>query len=121
VGLSDKVDAYPSALSGGQQQRVGIARAVAVEPKVVLFDEVTSALDPELVGEVLSVMKSLAKDYHMTMLVVTHEMLFAKEVANRVIFMDEGVVMEDGPPAAILSNPATERLRFFLRRFEQIL
>ncbi len=121
VGLSDKVDAYPSALSGGQQQRVGIARAVAVEPKVVLFDEVTSALDPELVGEVLSVMKSLAKDYHMTMLVVTHEMLFAKEVANRVVFMDEGVVMEDGPPAAILSNPATERLRFFLRRFEQIL
>ena len=121
VGLSDKVDAYPAALSGGQQQRVGIARAVAVEPKVLLFDEVTSALDPELVGEVLSVMKSLAEDYHMTMLVVTHEMLFAKEVANRVIFMDEGVVVEDGPPAAILSNPATERLRSFLRRFEQIL
>ena len=121
VGLSDKVDAYPSALSGGQQQRVGIARAVAVEPKVVLFDEVTSALDPELVGEVLSVMKSLAKDFHMTMLVVTHEMLFAKEVANRVVFMDEGVVMEDGPPATILSNPATERLQSFLRRFEQIL
>jgi len=121
VGLSDKLDAYPSALSGGQQQRVGIARAVAVEPKVVLFDEVTSALDPELVGEVLSVMKSLAEDYHMTMLVVTHEMLFAKEVANRVVFMDEGIVMEDGPPAAILSNPATDRLRSFLRRFEQIL
>ena len=121
VGLSDKIDAYPAALSGGQQQRVGIARAVAVEPKVVLFDEVTSALDPELVGEVLSVMKSLAEDFHMTMLVVTHEMLFAKEVANRVVFMDEGVVMEDGPPAAILSNPATERLQSFLRRFEQIL
>jgi polar amino acid transport system ATP-binding protein len=121
VGLSDKVDAYPSALSGGQQQRVGIARAVAVEPKVLLFDEVTSALDPELVGEVLSVMKSLAEDYHMTMLVVTHEMLFAKEVANRVVFMDEGVVVEDGPPATILSNPASERLRSFLRRFEQIL
>ena len=121
VGLSDKVDAYPAALSGGQQQRVGIARAVAVEPKVLLFDEVTSALDPELVGEVLSVMKSLAEDYHMTMLVVTHEMLFAKEVANRVVFMDEGVVIEDGPPATILSNPATERLRSFLRRFQQIL
>ena len=100
VGLSDKIESYPAELSGGQQQRVGIARAVAVEPKIVLFDEVTSALDPELVGEVLSVMKSLAEDYHMTMLVVTHEMLFAKEVANRVVFMDEGVVLEDGPPAA---------------------
>ena len=121
VGLNDKIDSYPAELSGGQQQRVGIARAVAVEPKIVLFDEVTSALDPELVGEVLSVMKSLAEDYHMTMLVVTHEMLFAKEVANRVIFMDEGVVIEDGPPAATLSDPKTERLRSFLRRFEQIL
>ena len=121
VGLSEKVDSYPAELSGGQQQRVGIARAVAVEPKVVLFDEVTSALDPELVGEVLSVMKSLAKNYHMTMLVVTHEMLFAKEVANRVVFVDDGVVIEDGPPAAILSDPKTERLRSFLRRFEQIL
>jgi polar amino acid transport system ATP-binding protein len=121
VGLSDKIDSYPAELSGGQQQRVGIARAVAVEPKIVLFDEVTSALDPELVGEVLSVMKSLAENYHMTMLVVTHEMLFAKEVANRVVFVDEGVVIEDGPPAATLSNPKTERLRSFLRRFEQIL
>jgi polar amino acid transport system ATP-binding protein len=121
VGLSDKIDSYPAELSGGQQQRVGIARAVAVEPKIVLFDEVTSALDPELVGEVLSVMKSLAENYHMTMLVVTHEMLFAKEVANRVVFMDEGVVLEDGPPAATLSDPKTDRLRSFLRRFEQIL
>ena len=121
VGLSDKVDSYPAELSGGQQQRVGIARAVAVEPKIVLFDEVTSALDPELVGEVLSVMKSLAENYHMTMLVVTHEMLFAKEVANRVVFMDEGLVLEDDPPAATLSDPKTERLRSFLRRFEQIL
>ena len=121
VGLSDKIDSYPAELSGGQQQRVGIARAVAVEPKIVLFDEVTSALDPELVGEVLSVMKSLADNYHMTMLVVTHEMLFAKEVANRVVFVDEGVVIEDGPPAAILSDPKTDRLRSFLRRFEQIL
>ena len=121
VGLSDKIDSYPAELSGGQQQRVGIARAVAVEPKIVLFDEVTSALDPELVGEVLSVMKSLAENYHMTMLVVTHEMLFAKEVANRVVFMDEGVVLEDGPPVATLSDPKTDRLRSFLRRFEQIL
>jgi polar amino acid transport system ATP-binding protein len=121
VGLSDKVDSYPAELSGGQQQRVGIARAVALEPKVILFDEVTSALDPELVGEVLSVMKSLAEDYHMTMLVVTHEMLFAKEVANRVVFMDGGVIIEDGPPATILSNPASDRLRSFLRRFEKIL
>ena len=121
VGLSDKVDSYPAELSGGQQQRVGIARAVAVEPNIVLFDEVTSALDPELVGEVLSVMKSLAENYHMTMLVVTHEMLFAKEVANRVVFMDEGLVLEDGPPATTLSDPKTDRLRSFLRRFEQIL
>jgi len=121
VGLSDKIESYPAELSGGQQQRVGIARAVAVEPKIVLFDEVTSALDPELVGEVLSVMKSLAENYHMTMLVVTHEMLFAKEVANRVVFMDEGIVLEDGPPAATLSDPKTDRLRSFLRRFEQIL
>lgn len=121
VGLSDKVDAYPSQLSGGQQQRVGIARAVALEPKVVLFDEVTSALDPELVGEVLSVMKSLAQDYHVTMLTVTHEMLFAKEVAHRVVFMDEGVIVEDGPPDQVLSQPKTERLRNFLRRFQEIL
>ena len=121
VGLSDKVTAYPSQLSGGQQQRVGIARAVALEPKVILFDEVTSALDPELVGEVLSVMKHLAEDYHMTMLVVTHEMLFAKEVANRIVFIDEGVVVEEGPPLEVLSNPKTERLQTFLRRFEEIL
>jgi polar amino acid transport system ATP-binding protein len=94
VGLSDKIGSYPSELSGGQQQRVGIARAVAVEPKIVLFDEVTSALDPELVGEVLSVMKSLAENYNMTMLVVTHEMLFAKELANRVVFVDEGVSLK---------------------------
>ncbi len=121
VGLSDKVDSYPAELSGGQQQRVGIARAVALEPKVILFDEVTSALDPELVGEVLSVMKSLAENYHMTMLVVTHEMLFAKEVANRIVFMDEGVIIEDGPPATTLSDPKTDRLKSFLRRFEKIL
>ena len=121
VGLRDKIDSYPSELSGGQQQRVGIARAVALEPKVILFDEVTSALDPELVGEVLSVMKHLAKDYNMTMLVVTHEMLFAQEVATRVVFMDEGVIIEDGPPLEILANPRTERLQSFLSRFSRIL
>ena len=120
VGLSDKAKAYPSQLSGGQQQRVGIARAVALEPKVMLFDEVTSALDPELVGEVLSVMKDLAENYHMTMLVVTHEMLFAREVANRLVFIDGGVVVEDGPPAEVLSQPKTERLQAFLRRFNEI-
>jgi polar amino acid transport system ATP-binding protein len=121
VGLGDRATSYPSQMSGGQQQRVGIARAVALEPKVILFDEVTSALDPELVGEVLSVMKSLAEDFHMTMLCVTHEMLFAKEVAHRVIFMDEGVIVEEGSPAQVLSQPKTDRLRAFLRRFEEIL
>ena len=121
VGLDDKINSYPSQLSGGQQQRVGIARAVALEPKVMLFDEVTSALDPELVGEVLSVMKSLAENYHMTMLVVTHEMLFAKEVAHRIVFMDEGVIVEEGVPSEVLSQPKTERLQAFLRRFEEIL
>ncbi len=120
VGLGDKAKSYPSQLSGGQQQRVGIARAVALEPKVMLFDEVTSALDPELVGEVLSVMKNLAENYHMTMLVVTHEMLFAREVANRLIFIDGGVVVEDGQPSEILSRPRTERLQAFLRRFNEI-
>lgn len=121
VGLEDKISSYPAQLSGGQQQRVAIARAIALEPKVMLFDEVTSALDPELVGEVLSVMKSLAEDYDMTMLVVTHEMLFAKEVAQRIVFMDEGQIVEEGPPEQILSQPHTERLRSFLRRFEEIL
>ncbi len=121
VGLGDRVNSFPSQMSGGQQQRVGIARAVALEPKVILFDEVTSALDPELVGEVLSVMKSLADDYHMTMLCVTHEMLFAKEVAHRVIFMDDGVIVEEGAPGDVLSQPKTERLQAFLRRFEEIL
>lgn len=120
VGLGDKAKSYPSQLSGGQQQRVGIARAVALEPKVMLFDEVTSALDPELVGEVLSVMKNLAENYHMTMLVVTHEMLFAREVANRLIFIDGGVVVEDGQPSEVLSRPKTERLQAFLRRFNEI-
>ncbi len=119
VGLEDKLKAYPSQLSGGQQQRVGIARAIAMEPKVILFDEVTSALDPELVNEVLKVMIDLAHT-GMTMLVVTHEMLFAREVAHRVIFMDEGVIVEQGMPQQIFEQPQTERLGSFLHRFARI-
>jgi len=115
VGLLEKADAYPSRLSGGQQQRVAIARSLAMEPKVMLFDEVTSALDPELVGEVLGVMRQLAKD-GMTMFVVTHEMGFAKEVADRVIFMDAGEIVEQGPPLEIFGSPKSERLRSFLAR-----
>ncbi|MEH7342409.1 amino acid ABC transporter ATP-binding protein [Bacillus sp. JJ1532] len=113
VGLTEKRDAYPSSLSGGQQQRVAIARALAMEPKIMLFDEPTSALDPELVGEVLKVMKDLASE-GMTMIVVTHEMGFARDVADRIIFMDQGVVVEEGPPAEIFSRPKSERLRQFL-------
>jgi len=116
VGLADKAEAYPSQLSGGQQQRVAIARALAMEPKVMLFDEVTSALDPELVGEVLGVMKGLARD-GMTMFVVTHEMAFAREVADRVVFMADGEIVEQGPPSEIFGNPRSERLRNFLGRF----
>ena len=113
VGLADKVDARPAHLSGGQQQRVAIARALVMEPDVMLFDEVTSALDPELVKEVLDVMTSLAGQ-GMTMLVVTHEMGFAREVAQRVVFMDEGRIVEEGPPDAFFGDPRTERLRTFL-------
>ena len=115
VGLSDKLDVYPRQLSGGQQQRVAIARALAMKPRLMLFDEPTSALDPELVAEVLDVMKALAAD-GMTMIVVTHEVAFALEVADRVVFMDEGVVVEQGPPKEILSNPQHERTRAFLAR-----
>ncbi len=115
VGLSDKADAYPARLSGGQQQRVAIARALAMDPKIMLFDEATSALDPELVGEVLNVMRKLAEE-GMTMVVVTHEMSFARDVADRVIFMDGGVVVEEGKPADIFSNPREERTRVFLRK-----
>jgi len=113
VGLQDKVDAYPSQLSGGQQQRVAIARALAMQPKLMLFDEVTSALDPELVREVLDVMKQLARD-GMTMIVVTHEMGFAREVADRVIFMDEGRIIEEGKAAEIFDRPREQRTREFL-------
>ena len=112
VGLSDKYNAYPSELSGGQQQRVGIERAVTLNPDIILFDEPTSALDPELVGEVLTVMKNIAKE-GTTMLVVTHEMAFAKDVANKVIFMDAGLIMEEGTPHEIFVNPKEERTQKF--------
>ena len=115
VGLSDKLDVKPGQLSGGQQQRVAIARALAMEPKVMLFDEVTSALDPELVGEVLSVMKQLA-DEGMTMLVVTHEMQFGERVADRVVMFDEGVILEEGPPDKIFQRADSERTRRFLNQ-----
>jgi ABC-type polar amino acid transport system ATPase subunit len=115
VGLAEKRDVYPSRLSGGQQQRVAIARALTMQPQVMLFDEPTSALDPELIGEVLEVMRNLARD-GMTMIVVTHEMAFARDVADRVIFMDGGVFVEEGPPAQCLSNPQDERTRRFLER-----
>ncbi|MFF0817633.1 amino acid ABC transporter ATP-binding protein [Rhodococcus sp. NPDC003318] len=115
VGLASKADAYPAQLSGGQQQRVAIARALAMDPKLMLFDEPTSALDPELVGEVLGVMKNLAKE-GMTMVVVTHEMGFAREVADQLVFMDGGVVVESGEPRALLANPQHERTQAFLSK-----
>ncbi|ASM15311.1 amino acid ABC transporter ATP-binding protein [Serratia marcescens] len=115
VGLLDKIDAYPNSLSGGQQQRVAIARALAMEPKIMLFDEPTSALDPELVGEVLAVMKSLALE-GMTMVVVTHEMGFAREVADRVLFIDQGIIQEEGQPQQIFSHPSNPRTQAFLSK-----
>ena len=115
MGLEDKATVYPSSLSGGQKQRVAIARALAMEPKVMLFDEATSALDPEMVGEVLNVMKDLAKE-GMTMIVVTHEMGFAKEVADRVLFMEEGIIYEDGTPEEIFDNPKEKRTQEFLSK-----
>ena len=116
VGLSDRYNYYPSQLSGGQQQRVGIARAIAVQPEVILFDEPTSALDPELVNGILAIMKQLAKEGS-TMVIVTHEMTFAQDVATRVVFMDGGEVVEEGTPRDIFSHPKEERTRRFLRRF----
>ncbi len=115
VGLSGKENSYPSQLSGGQQQRIAIARALAMEPKVMLFDEATSALDPELVGEVLSVMKQLARD-GMTMIVVTHEMGFAREAAHHVAFMDDGIIVEEGPPREIFEHPKTQRAAGFFSK-----
>ncbi|MGM9928511.1 MAG: amino acid ABC transporter ATP-binding protein [Bacillus sp. (in: firmicutes)] len=115
IGLSDRASAYPSTLSGGQKQRVAIARALMMNPDILLFDEPTSALDPELTGEVLQVMKQLAEE-HMTMLIVTHEMEFAKEVANKVIFMDQGEIVESGSPDEVFMNPKFERTKVFLNR-----
>ena len=116
VGLSDKLDALPMSLSGGQKQRVAIARALMMDPEVILFDEPTSALDPELTGEVLSVMKSLAGQ-DMTMIIVTHEMAFARDISTKVIFMDEGVIAEQGTPSEVFDNPKSERLRSFLTSY----
>jgi polar amino acid transport system ATP-binding protein len=116
VGLSDKAAEHPIRLSGGQQQRVAIARALAMDPKIMLFDEVTSALDPELVGEVLAAMQQLAGD-GMTMVVVTHEMSFARDIADRIVFMDDGVIVEEGKPDQLLFAPQTERVRAFLKRY----
>jgi ABC-type polar amino acid transport system ATPase subunit len=120
VGLEEKAGQHPHQLSGGQQQRVAIARALMMEPSVMLFDEVTSALDPELVGEVLIVMRDLARDMGMTMLVVTHEMQFAREVGDRLVFMDEGRIVEQGDPATVLDHPEAERTKRFLRRSLQL-
>src|SRR5690606_9397355 len=119
VGLAAKAGAYPFELSGGQQQRVAIARAVAMEPKLMLFDEVTSALDPELVSEVLGVMRDLAQS-GMTMIVVSHEMLFVREVADRIVFMENGRIAEEGTPDEVFLNPRSERLRSFLGRFQAV-
>jgi len=119
VGLADKADAYPGQLSGGQKQRVAIARALAMSPKVMLFDEPTSALDPELIGEVLEVMKELARE-HMTMIVVTHEMGFAKEVSNRIIFMEKGYIVEEGPPRQLFYNPQNLRTKEFLGKITEL-
>ena len=118
MGLEDKADAYPWQLSGGQQQRVGIARALALKPEIIFFDEPTSALDPELTGEVLKVIRQLAED-NMTMVIVTHEMPFAKAVSDRVLFMDGGVVVEEGTPEELFDNPQTERTRQFLGNYQR--
>jgi len=116
VGIPEKAGAYPAQLSGGQQQRVAIARALAMQPKIMLFDEPTSALDPEMIQEVLDVMRGLAREMGMTMIVVTHEMGFAREVANRMVFMDEGVIIEEGAPEHFFTNPREDRTRLFLSK-----
>lgn len=118
VGLAEKANAYPCELSGGQQQRVAIARALAMQPDILFFDEPTSALDPELTGDILRVIRQLAEE-HMTMVVVTHEMAFARDVSDRVIFMDGGVIVEEGDPHSVIENPQSERTRAFLARFHQ--
>jgi ABC-type polar amino acid transport system ATPase subunit len=121
VGLADKLENYPSQLSGGQQQRVAIARALVMEPEVLLLDEITSALDPELTGEVLAVVEKLSQEKEITIIFVTHEILFARRVANRVIFMDEGVIVEEGPPDIVLLNPRKERTKRFVSKVTQHL
>lgn len=118
VGLLDKVNEYPSRLSGGQQQRVGIARAMAVNPKLILLDEPTSSLDPELVLGILDILRNLANEHKRTMIIVTHEMSFAKEIADRIVFMDDGRIIEEGTPEEIFSNPQNERTKRFLERFQ---
>ena len=118
VGLLDKINEYPSRLSGGQQQRAGIARAMAVNPRIILFDEPTSSLDPELVGEVLNVIRDLSKNHNNTMLIVSHEMNFTKEIADRVLFMDNGIILEEGSPDKIFNNPENKRTKEFLRMLE---
>ncbi|WP_373895019.1 ectoine/hydroxyectoine ABC transporter ATP-binding protein EhuA [Virgibacillus sp. CBA3643] len=119
VGLGDKLEMYPSQLSGGQKQRVAMARALVMRPKVMLFDEVTSALDPELVGEVLEVIRDLAKEGEMAMILVTHEMEFALDIADKVLFLDDGVIAEQGPPSQVLEHSTNERLQSFLHRFRR--
>ena len=118
MGLPEKADAYPYQLSGGQQQRVSIARALALDPEILFFDEPTSALDPELTGEILKVIRQLAAK-SMTMVIVTHEMAFARDVADKVIFMDQGVIIEQGTPEQVINNPSSERTKMFLSRFEE--
>ncbi len=118
VGLLDKINEYPSRLSGGQQQRVGIARAMAVNPQLILLDEPTSSLDPELVLGILDILRNLANEHKRTMIIVTHEMSFAKEIADRIIFMDDGRIIEEGTPEDIFSNPQNERTKRFLERFQ---
>ena len=115
VGVLDKIDAYPSSLSGGQQQRVAIARALAMQPEIMLFDEPTSALDPEMVGEVLTVIKELVKT-GLTTVIVTHEMGFAREISDRVLFMDGGIIVEEGTPDQVFGNPQNERTKEFLSK-----
>lgn len=117
VGLGDKLDYYPNQLSGGQKQRVAMARALVMRPKIMLFDEVTSALDPELVGEVLEVIRDIANDGEMAMVLVTHEMDFAQDIADRIVFLDDGVIAEEGPPKQVLQQSKNERLQSFLYRF----
>ena len=120
VGLMDKINEYPSRLSGGQQQRVGIARAMAVNPKLILLDEPTSSLDPELVLGILEILKNLAGEHKRTMIIVTHEMRFARDIADRIVFIDDGRIIEKGSPEALFTNPQNERTKRFLERFQEL-